>query len=97
MIIVNGLNVYPADIEKIINSYPEIVESAVVGKPDKKHGEKITAYITVKNPDLFDKNLLLKFLKNKLAHYKIPDKIIIIENLPKSPIGKILKKDLKNL
>ncbi|HPP86441.1 MAG TPA: AMP-binding protein [bacterium] len=95
MIIVNGLNVYPAEIEKHINSFDGIIESAVVGYNDRRHGEKIIAFVVVDETTEFDKLKLLKYLKEKLANYKVPDKIIKIAELPKSAIGKILKKELR--
>jgi len=119
MIIVNGLNVYPAEIEKHINMFDGVAESAVVGISDKRHGEKIIAFIVINKQKIntdqagtwdanptnsnlsnisannFDKNKLTEYLKTRIAHYKVPDKIMILNELPKSPIGKILKKDLR--
>ena len=97
MIIVNGLNVYPADIENIILTHGAIIETSVIGAEDKKHGEKIVAFVVPKNIETFDKNRVLTYVKSKLAHYKVPDRLIIVEQLPKSAIGKVLKKELKVL
>jgi len=95
MIIVNGLNVYPAEIEKHIIKFTGVLETAVIGVSDKRHGEKIIAFLVIDKTKEFDKNELQKYLKTKLAHYKIPDHFIIVDELPKSAIGKILKKDLR--
>lgn len=93
LIIVNGLNVYPSEIEKLILTYPGILECAVVGKNDENRGEVPVAFV-VPNKEI-DKKDLMSFLRKNLANYKIPKEIIIKDQLPKNNTGKILKKALK--
>lgn len=92
MIITGGNNVYPEDVESIINSCPGVIESAVVGVPDEKWGEVVTAYI-VGQPTTD----LLEHCKNNLANYKIPRNVNYVDSIPKSETGKILRKELREL
>ena len=92
MIITGGNNVYPEEVESIINSCPGVVESAVVGTPDDRWGEIVTAFI-VGSPEIEP----LMYCKNSLASYKIPKKIFYIDSIPKNDAGKILRKNLREL
>ena len=96
-IIVSGLNVYPREVEEILYQYPAVKEAAVIGKPDKKRGEIVSAYVVVKEGLKLNKKDLIVFLKANLASYKLPREIIEIEALPKNATGKILKKELREV
>jgi len=97
IIIVSGLNVYPREVEEILYQYPAVKEAAVIGKPDKKRGEIVSAYVVVKEGLKLNKKDLIVFLKANLASYKLPREIIEIEALPKNATGKILKKELREV
>ena len=90
MIITGGYNVHPQEVESVLNTCPGITESAVVGIPDEKWGEVVTAFI-VGAPEIDP----LIHCRNSLASYKIPRKIFYIDSIPKSEVGKILRKDLR--
>jgi long-chain acyl-CoA synthetase len=95
MIIVSGFNVYPAEVEQIIKSMPEVNEVAVIGIPDPAHGEMVKACI-VKEPGAnLTEAEVIKFCHDKLAAYKTPHAVEFYESLPKSPVGKILKRELR--
>jgi len=100
LIIKGGENIYPAEIENVLYQHPEIDECAVIGIPDKLLGEEICAFVKLKNEIINEENLK-EFFKNKLAGFKQPKKIIIINNLidmneiPKGPTKKVLYKKLK--
>ena len=97
LILVSGFNVYPNEIEDALAKMDAVLEAAVVGVPDAKSGEAVRAYV-VKNPEFegeLTKELVLKHCKDLLTDYKIPKSIVFREELPKSPIGKILRKNLK--
>jgi len=97
LILVSGFNVYPNEIEDALAKMDAVLEAAVVGVPDVKSGEAVRAYV-VKNPEFegeLTKDLVLNHCKSMLTDYKIPKSIIFRDELPKSPIGKILRKDLK--
>ncbi|MBT0585274.1 AMP-binding protein [Alteromonas oceanisediminis] len=93
MIIVSGFNVYPNEIENVLTSHPDIVEAAVVGAPDEKSGERVCAYVTVANP--IDKDQVRAFCKEQLTGYKVPKEVHVIDELPKSTVGKILRRELR--
>lgn len=95
MIIANGENVYPREIEELLYAYPAIAEAAVIGSSDKLYATSIHAYIVANSESIIDKKALKMYLQEKLASYKIPRKFIIVNSLPKSSTGKILKNVLR--
>jgi long-chain acyl-CoA synthetase len=95
MIITGGENVYPREIEEIIYSRPEVQECAVIGLPDKEWGERVTALIIPKPSVTIDKKALHSYLKSQMAPFKVPKEYQIVEEFPKSPAGKILKREIR--
>jgi long-chain acyl-CoA synthetase len=95
MIIVSGLNVYPREVEEVLYTHPKVKEAAVIGEEDLLRGETVVAYIVLKEGETAHHKEILRWLKTKLAVYKIPRRIEIIDNLPKNASGKILKRLLK--
>jgi long-chain acyl-CoA synthetase len=95
MIIVSGFNVYPNEIEEQIAAVPGVLEVGVIGVPDEKSGERVRAYIkaTVPAPSKED---IIAHCRANLAAYKIPQDVVFVEDLPKSPIGKILRRTLRD-
>jgi len=94
MIIVSGFNVYPNEIEDVLTTHPSVMEAAVVGKPDEKTGERVCAFITVSS-DVSTQDVI-DFCKQHLTNYKIPKSITILDELPKSTVGKILRRELRS-
>lgn len=94
MILVSGFNVYPNEVEEVLLTHPEVREAAVVGLPDAHSGEAVTAFIVKKTPNL-DKDGLLAYCRSQLAGYKIPKEIHFLQELPKSNIGKVLRRVLR--
>jgi long-chain acyl-CoA synthetase len=95
MLIVNGINVYPREIEEVIYHFPGVKEAAVIGVPDARRGEQPLAFVAVAEGQTVDENALLQFIRGQLADYKIPKKIVILPALPKNVTGKILKTELR--
>jgi len=95
MLIVNGINVYPREIEEVIYHSPGVKEAAVIGVPDPRRGEQPLAFVAAADGQTIDENALQQFLREKLADYKIPKQIIILPALPKNATGKILKTELR--
>ena len=98
MVLVSGFNVYPNEVEDALAKMGAILEAAVVGIPDAKSGEGVRAYV-VKNPDFkgeLTTAMVIAHCKSLLADYKVPKSVVFRDELPKSPIGKILRKDLKS-
>ena len=97
LVLVSGFNVYPNEVEDALAKMDAVLEAAVVPIPDAKTGEAVRAYV-VKNPDFegeLTKEDIIRHCKGLLTDYKVPKSIIMRDELPKSPIGKILRKDLK--
>lgn len=93
MILVSGFNVYPNEVEAVIAAHPGVLEVGVVGEPNGAAGEIVKAVIVKKNPDLTAADII-KFCRDQLTGYKIPRKIEFRESLPKTHIGKILRRSL---
>jgi long-chain acyl-CoA synthetase len=94
MILVSGFNVYPNEIEDVAVLHPKVNEAAAIGVPDEKSGEIVKLFIVKKDPTLNEEELL-KHLKANLTGYKIPKYIEFRSDLPKTNVGKILRKDLR--
>jgi fatty-acyl-CoA synthase len=90
MFISGGENVFPPEIEKAIYEFDEIHEACVIGVPDPVWGEVGKAVVSLKEGKLIDRDKIISQLKNKLAHYKVPKYIQIIDELPKNNVGKIV-------
>jgi long-chain acyl-CoA synthetase len=95
MIITGGENVYPREVEEVLYTRNEVEGCAVVGLPDKEWGERVTAFITPKPGQKIIPEELKTFLKSRLSPFKVPKEYIVMNDLPKSPAGKILKRELK--
>lgn len=97
MIITGGLNVYPREIEEVLNQHPGVKETCVFGIPDDKWGESICAQVVVRDETtVVREEELLELCKNNLASYKKPRSITIVKELPKNSYGKILRKTLRD-
>ena len=94
VIIVSGFNVYPNELENVANMHPGVMEAAVVGFARKDSGEAIRMFIVRKDPGLTEAELM-KFLREQLTGYKIPDEIIFRDELPKTDVGKVLRRALR--
>jgi len=95
MLLVNGNNVYPREIEEVIYQFPNVKEAAVVGQPDPRRGEQAIAFVVPNENTTIDSDTLLKFIRSKLADYKVPRQIILAPALPRNATGKILKTELR--
>ena len=97
MIISGGLNVYPSEIELILNARPEIREAAVIGVPHADLGEAVVAVVVTEGGTQAEVNHIIDQLRDKLAAFKLPKKIIPIDELPRNAMGKVQKNRLRNL
>jgi len=94
MILVSGFNVYPNEIESVVAMHPGVLECAAVGVPDDKSGEAVKVVIVKKDPNL-TKESVIEHCKRELTGYKIPKYVEFRDSLPKTPIGKILRRELR--
>lgn len=95
MILVSGFNVYPNEIEEVIASHPGVLECAVIGIPDSKSGEAVKAFVVKKDPNL-TAEAVIKFCHEQLTGYKVPKHIEFRNDLPKTNVGKILRRQLRD-
>jgi len=94
MVIVSGFNVYPNEIEDVAYGHRDIVECAVVGVADERTGEAVKLFVVSTNPDLTDQQVK-DFCREQLTAYKVPKHVAFMDELPKSPVGKILRRELR--
>jgi long-chain acyl-CoA synthetase len=95
MILVSGFNVYPNEVEEVLVKHPGVMEAAVIGLPDESSGEAVVAYVVRKDPALTPDDLRL-FCRENLTAYKVPRRVEFRESLPKSNVGKVLRRLLKD-
>jgi long-chain acyl-CoA synthetase len=96
MILVSGFNVYPNEVEAVLAAHPGVAEVAVIGMPDETSGEAVCAFVVRKDPALTDTDLR-DYCRKSLTAYKVPRVVHFRPDLPKSPVGKVLRKDLRHL
>lgn len=95
MIITGGENVYPREVEEVIYTRPEVQECAVVGMPDREWGERVTAFVVPRPGQTIVREDLAQFIKARVSPFKVPKEFVIVDEMPKSSTGKILKRELK--
>ena len=95
LIIRGGFNVYPREVEEVLYEHPAVREAAVVGFPDDSLGEEIGAAVALKEGAEADAGVLKAYVKEQLAAYKYPRRIWFVDELPKGPTGKILKREIR--
>jgi long-chain acyl-CoA synthetase len=94
MILVSGFNVYPNEIEEVISQMPRVLECAAIGVPSSDTGEAVKVFIVKKDPALTEKEVK-DYCVTMLTNYKRPKQIVFVSTLPKSNVGKILRKNLR--
>ena len=97
MIIASGFNIFPNEIDDILFSHPKILEACTIGVPDDYRGETVKAYVVVRPGETLSEQEVMDFCKERLTAYKVPKKIAFIEAIPKSAVGKILRRGMKDL
>jgi long-chain acyl-CoA synthetase len=94
MILVSGFNVYPNEVEEVVAQHPGVAEVGAIGVPDEKSGEVVKVVVVRRQPDLTAEELI-KFCRDKLAGYKVPKQVEFRTELPKTNVGKILRRALR--
>ena len=97
MLLVNGINVYPREIEEILYQFPGIKEAAVIGKPDSRKGEQPVAFVAPNEGIVLEEKAIQHFLRKRLADYKVPRRVLQVSALPRNATGKILKTRLREM
>ncbi|MEM1166587.1 MAG: AMP-binding protein [Planctomycetota bacterium] len=97
MLIVGGENVFPREIEEIVVAHPSISACGVAGKHDDKRGEVPVAFVEVKEDETYDEESVLAWCRDRLAIYKVPKEIRVLEELPRNPTGKVMRRELAEM
>jgi long-chain acyl-CoA synthetase len=95
MILVSGFNVYPNEVEDVLAMHPKILEAAAVGVPDEKSGEVVKVFIVKKDSSLTEEEVMAHCRAN-LTGYKVPKQVVFKAELPKTNVGKILRRELRD-
>ena len=95
MIISGGFNIYPRDVDEVFYEHPKIQEACAIGIPDPKRGENVKLFVVLKEGETATQEELIEYAKTRLATYKLPTEIEFRKELPKSTVGKVLRKELK--
>lgn len=97
MIIAGGYNIYPRDIDEVLYEHPKIREACAVGLPDPYRGETVKAFIVTKPGEILSEEEVISFCREKLAVYKVPKLVEFMDELPKSTVGKVIRRKLKEM
>jgi fatty-acyl-CoA synthase len=97
MIVSGGENVFPAEVEDCISGHPDVVEATAIGVEDKEWGHRLRAFVVKKQNADVDEATIKNHVKDQLAKYKVPREVIFLDELPRNPTGKILKRELRDL
>jgi long-chain acyl-CoA synthetase len=95
MILVSGFNVYPNEVEGVVVTHPGVLEAAAVAQPDERAGEVVAVFVVKKDPALTEE-ALIEHCRKELTGYKVPKRIYFRDELPKTNVGKILRRELKD-
>ena len=95
LVITGGLNVYPVEVEKVINDIKDVLECTIIGVPDDDFGEAVTAIVVRKDGSQLNENKIIELTKKKLASYKVPKAVFFVSQLPRNTMGKIQKNIIK--
>jgi acyl-CoA synthetase (AMP-forming)/AMP-acid ligase II len=97
MIVSGGENVFPAEVEDLISGHPEVVEATALGVDDPEWGARLRAFVVKHENSNLDEDTVKKYVREHLARYKVPREVIFLEELPRNPTGKILKRELRDI
>jgi len=95
LIIAGGYNVYPREVDEVLFAHPKVLEASAIGVPDEYRGETVKAYVVLKPGEVADAEEILAHCRKTLASYKVPQLVEFIDELPKSAVGKVLRRELK--
>jgi fatty-acyl-CoA synthase len=95
LIISSGENIYPAEVERAMQSLPQVREAAAVAMPDPSRGEVVAAFVMLHEGQFISEEDLINALYGQIAHYKIPKRVFFVDDFPRNATGKVLKKDLQ--
>jgi long-chain acyl-CoA synthetase len=97
MIIASGYKVYPRDVEEVLFQHPKLKEAAVIGAPDSYRGETVKAFVVLKDGEKVTPDEIIAFCRERMAAYKVPREVVFRDTLPRSGVGKYLRRELRKL
>jgi len=97
MIVSGGENVFPAEVEDLISGHPEVIEATAIGVDDKEWGQRLRAFVVKAEGSDLTEDDIKKYVRDHLARYKVPREVIFVDELPRNPTGKILKRELREM
>jgi fatty-acyl-CoA synthase len=89
--------VFPAEVEDLISGHPEVVEATALGVEDKEWGARLRAFVVKAEGATIDEDAIKTYVKDHLARYKVPREVVFLDELPRNPTGKILKRELRDI
>jgi fatty-acyl-CoA synthase len=97
MIVSGGENVFPAEVEDLISGHPEVIEATALGVEDKEWGHRLRAFVVKAEGASVDEDAIKVYVRDHLARYKVPREVVFLDELPRNPTGKILKRELRDI
>jgi long-chain acyl-CoA synthetase len=97
IIVRGGSNISPQEVEEALYLHPAVLEAGAVGAPDTLYGERVVAFVVVRSGQAVDEEALRQFARQRLADYKVPERIMFLQELPKGPSGKVQRRTLKEM
>ncbi|MDD4867366.1 MAG: AMP-binding protein, partial [Mycobacterium sp.] len=97
MIVSGGENVFPAEVEDLISGHPDVVEATAIGVEDREWGHRLRAFVVKKEGADLDEDTIKQYVRDHLARYKVPREVVFLDELPRNPAGKVLKRELRNI
>ncbi|MGY4654436.1 long-chain-fatty-acid--CoA ligase FadD2 [Mycobacterium sp. URHB0021] len=97
MIVSGGENVFPAEVEDLISGHPEIIEATALGVEDKEWGHRLRAFVVKAEGASVDEDTIKTYVRDHLARYKVPREVVFLDELPRNPTGKVLKRELRDM
>jgi fatty-acyl-CoA synthase len=97
MIVSGGENVFPAEVEDLISGHPEVIEATALGVEDKEWGHRLRAFVVKADGASVDEDAIKHYVRDNLARYKVPREVVFLDELPRNPTGKILKRELREM
>ncbi|OBH61214.1 long-chain-fatty-acid--CoA ligase FadD2 [Mycobacterium sp. E2479] len=97
MIVSGGENVFPAEVEDLLTGHPDVVEATAIGVEDKEWGHRLRAFVVKKDGADLDEDTVKHYVRDHLARYKVPREVVFLDELPRNPTGKVLKRELREM
>jgi fatty-acyl-CoA synthase len=95
MIVSGGENVFPREVEDLLADHPAVEEAAIIGVEDEKFGQRLRAFVVLRPGEDVTQETLQEYVRENLARFKVPREVVFIDELPRNPAGKVLKRELR--